>query len=551
MPRFFKNLIKKAPQKKPAPPAANGRNRPDPGQPPCSKEDLIKTPISTSLDSNLDTLKNILSHNNDVVFRRFRLGMGNQAEAAVIYVDGMIHKAIINNDIMKPLMLESRMAGNNTPGKGLLELIKDFTISVSEVREARSMDKVVAGVLYGDAALLVDGLDTALVMDVKGWNSRAVEEPQSEILVRGPREGFTETLRVNTTLIRRRLRSPNLVFEDLSIGRVSHTGVIMVYLRGIASTDMVAEVRSRLQRINIDGILESGYLEEFIEDSPYSPFPQVAHTERPDRVAASLLEGRVAILTDGTPFALIVPAEFITFMQSPEDYYERYMLGTAIRWLRYFTFAMSLLLPSLYIAVTTFHQEMIPTRLIISLAAAREGVPFPAFVEALIMEFTFEALREAGIRLPRAVGQAVSIVGALVIGQAAVQAGVVSPLMVIVVAITGIASFLSPAFNMAIAIRFLRFPMMILAATLGLFGVMVGVLAILIHLSGLRSFGVPYLAPLAPFHPGNMKDVAVRAPWWAMDRRPSETGSLNPRRQAPGMKPSKPDPGGKKGGERG
>ncbi|MHB8918628.1 MAG: spore germination protein [Desulfocucumaceae bacterium] len=551
MPRLFKNPFKKAPQKKPVPPAENGRNSPYPGQPQFSKEDLKKTPISASLDKNLDMLKNILSHNNDVIFRRFRLGMGNQAEAAVVYIDGMIHKVIVNNDLIKPLMLESRMAGINPPGKNLLDVVKNFIISVSDLKEARSMDKVVAGVLYGDVALLIDGLDTALVMDIKGWNSRAVEEPQSEVLVRGPREGFTETLRVNTTLIRRRLRSPNLVFEDLNIGRVSQTGVIMAYIRGIVHPDMVAEVRSRLQRIDIDGILESGYLEEFIEDSPYSPFPQVVHTERPDRVSASLLEGRVAILTDGTPMALIVPSEFMSFMQSPEDYYERYVLGTAIRWLRYISFAVSLLLPSLYIAITTFHQEMIPTRLLISLAAAREGVPFPAFVEALIMEFTFEALREAGIRLPRAVGQAVSIVGALVIGQAAVQAGVVSPMMVIVVAITGIASFVNPAFNMAITMRVLRFPMMVLAATLGLFGVMVGVLAILIHLSGLRSFGVPYLASLAPFHPGDMKDVAVRAPWWAMDRRPAEAGSLNPRRQAPGMKPSIPDPGGKQGGDGG
>jgi spore germination protein KA len=229
-------------------------------------------------------------------------------------------------------------------------------------------------------------------------------------------------------------------------------------------------------------------------------------------------------------------------MQSPDDYYERFFLGTAIRWLRYAAFAMSLLLPSLYIAITTFHQEMIPTRLLISLAASREGVPFPALVEALLMEFTFEALREAGIRLPRAVGQAVSIVGALVIGQSAVQAGIVSPLMVIVVAVTGIASFMNPTFSLAISMRLLRFPMMLLAGTLGLFGVMAGILALLIHLAGLRSFGVPYLASLAPFHAGDMKDVAIRAPWWAMDRRPQETGKENSRRQAPGLKPSPPEP---------
>ncbi len=501
-------------------------------------------PVASSLGQNLKILDSLLGRNTDIIFRRFRLGLAGREEAAVVYADGMIKTEAINGDIIKPLMLESRMAGLGAGRGNLPEFIKNSVLSASNVMEARTMDGVVNGVLYGSAALIIDGHDTALVIDSKGWISRGVTEPESEVLVRGSREGFSETLRVNTSMIRRRLRSPGLVLEDMNIGRVSRTEVTIAYIRNIADPALVEEVGRRLGRIDIDGVLESGYLEELIEDSPYSPFPQVLHTERPDRVAAALLEGRVAILTDGTPFTLIVPSEFISFMQSPEDYNERYILGTAVRWLRYLSFAASLLLPSLYIAITTFHQEMIPTHLLISLASAREGVPFPALAEALLMEFTFEALREAGIRLPRAVGQAVSIVGALVIGQAAVQAGVVSPLMVIVVALTGIASFINPAFNIALTMRLLRFPMMLLGATLGLFGVMAGILAILIHMSGLRSFGVPYLASLAPLHTGDLKDVAVRAPWWAMKKRPAETGKANPRRQPPGLKPSPPEPGG-------
>ncbi|MCL6477251.1 MAG: spore germination protein [Peptococcaceae bacterium] len=547
MSRLFKYLFKKAPHKKPAPTTPTGKNQPYSGRRAYNSGEPKQIRLSPRLDDNLNLLESILGRNTDVIIRRFRLGMAEQTGAAVIYVDGMVDKNVLNSNVMKPLMLESRKAGFSPAGENLLGLVRNFTVTVSNIRDTHIMDDVVTGILYGDVILLIDGQDTALILGIKGWSAREVTEPESEVLVRGPREGFTETLRTNTTLIRRRLRSPNLTFEDLHIGRVSNTVVTIAYIRGIASPELVDEVKNRLRRIDIDGVLESGYLEELIEDNPYSPFPHIFHTERPDRVAAALLEGRVAVLTDGTPITLIVPGEFITFMQSPEDYYERYILGTSIRWLRYIAFTISLLLPSLYIAITTFHQEMIPTRLLISLAAAREGVPFPALVEAMLMEFTFEALREAGIRLPRAVGQAVSIVGALVIGQAAVQAGIVSPLMVIVVAITGIASFMNPAFNIAITMRLLRFPMMLLAGTLGLFGVMAGILAILIHLAGLRSFGVPYLASLAPLHTGNLKDVAVRAPWWAIDRRPAETGKLNRRRQAPGQKPSPPAPGGRLG----
>ena len=543
--RLLKKILPKGPRRKPA--HTTGENKAKPtGNPGINtKDDLEKAPISPDLDVNLEFLKKIMGINSDVIFRQFQLTT-DFTRAAVIYVDGLADRNIINDNILKPLML-----GFNQNDGNLLDRVKNIGATVSDAKDARTMDQLVACILYGDVALIIDGQETALMFSIKGWASRGISEPQSEVLVRGSREGFTEDLRTNTTMIRRRLRSPNLVFEDLSIGRVTSTGVLIAYIKGIAEPQMVSEVKARLQKIDIDGVLESGYLEEFIEDSPYSPFPQILHTERPDRVAANLLEGRVAVITDGTPFVLLAPAEFITFMQSPEDYNERYIISTSIRWLRYIAFGISLLLPSLYIAITTFHQEMIPTRLLISLAAAREGVPFPALVEALALEFTIEALREAGIRLPRAVGQAVSIVGALVIGQAAVQAGVVSPLMVIVVAITGIASFMNPSFSIALTMRLLRFPIMLLAGTLGLFGVMVGVLAILIHLAGLRSFGVPYLASLAPLHAGDLKDVAVRAPWWAMDKRPTETGKQNPTRQSPAQKPSAPEPGRNKGGGRG
>lgn len=315
------------------------------------------------------------------------------------------------------------------------------------------------------------------------------------------------------------------------------TCIIVTYIEGLVEPSLVTEVNSRLSRIEIDGILESGYIEELIEDQPSSPFPQILSTERPDVVCGNLLEGRIAILVDGTPFVLIAPTTLFSLLQSSEDYYQRSLASTAIRWLRYFFTAMSFVLPSLYVALITYHHEMVPTSLLISMASSREAVPFPALVEAMIMEVTFEALREAGVRLPKQVGAAVSIVGALVIGQAAVQAGLVSAPMVIVVAITGIASFMIPHYIAGISIRLLRFPMMLLAGTLGLLGIMLGVIMAVVHLCSLRSLGVPYLSPVGPLRVQELKDTLVRAPWWMMDTRPKLLGEANPHRQAPGMKP--------------
>jgi spore germination protein KA len=306
----------------------------------------------------------------------------------------------------------------------------------------------------------------------------------------------------------------------MKIGSVSKTDVSIVYIKGIAKDEIVKEIRSRLDRIEIDSILESGYIEQLIEDQSMTTFPTLYHTERPDMVAGNLLEGRVAIVVNGTPFVLLAPTVFIQFFQSVEDYYGRADIATALRFLRILIFFISIIGPASYIAGTTFHQEMIPTQLLIAIAAQRETVPFPAFIEALIMEVAFEILREAGVRMPRAVGSAISIVGALVIGQAAVQAGIVSPAMVIVVAITAIANFATPAFAIAISARLLRFIFMVAAATFGFYGIMLGILLLAVHLTSIRSFGVPYLAPMAPLIPANLGDTIVRLPMWAQKTRP-------------------------------
>ena len=500
---------------------------------------LTNLPLNPSLDDNRRDLRSILGNSADLVFREFRVG-GENLRALLIYVDGLEDQKILSEGILRTMTLDLRKGGLPSPGASPIDLVKESALAVGEVCEVGTLGEVVDLVLAGNTGLLIDGWDRALIASVKGWSRRAIAEPEIESVVRGPREGFIECLRTNTALIRRKIRSPNLKIEHLNIGRLTRTDVAVVYIQGVANPKIVEEVRRRLNGIAVDGILESGYIEELIEDCPWSPFPQINHTERPDSLAGALLEGRVAIVVDGTPFVLTVPTVFVEFMQAADDYYERFHVAMLIRLLRWVFLNVALLLPALYVAILTFHQEMIPTPLLLSIAAAREGVPFPAMVEALIMEIFFEVLREAGVRLPRPVGQAVSIVGALVIGESAVRAGIVSAPMIIVVAMTGISSFLIPKFSAGISIRLLRFPLLLLAGALGLFGIMIGLLIILIHLCSLRSFGIPYLAPVAPMSPGSLKDTFIRAPWWKMNRRPRLIGYWHPIRQDPGQKPEPP-----------
>lgn len=505
--------------------------------------------VSAHLSENLIYLKKILGVDGDIVFRSFFLGNLRDTAAAIIYIEGMVDKTILNNNILKPLMFDATSQDRKHANGQIRELLLGSLLPMSGLKETGYMAMVISSILSGAVILMVDSLKEALIIDIRSYQQRAINEPPSEVTVRGPREGFTETLKTNVVLIRRHLRSPNLTFESFSLGRLTSTEVSLAYIKGIASPELVDEVKKRLKKIDIDGVLESGYIEDLIEDNPFSPFPQMHRTERPDRVAANLLEGRVAIITDGTPFVLVLPVEISSFLTAPEDYYERFILATAIRFVRYVSFVVSLFLPSLFIAITTFHQEMIPVRLLNSISASRQGVPFPTLVEGLLMEFIFEVLREAGVRLPRAIGQTVSIAGALVIGQSAVTAGIVSPLMVIIVAATGIASFTIPSYNLGISIRLLRFPLMLLAGTMGLFGVIIGLIIMTVHAMKLRSFGVPFMASLAPLHLSDLRDVFIRAPWWAMDERPVEMNKLNRRRQGRNQKPVPPGQGSKGGAD--
>ncbi|WP_456275296.1 spore germination protein [Bacillus sp. AK128] len=492
-------------------------------------KEQVKIPIKNQLNENIELLKKEFDKCADVVFRPLKVGTN---KGYLIFIDGLIDKVSIELHALHQLLSEVSIESLTA------EYLEQNIVSVNQVVESEEIGSIVKQILDGKTVLLVDQLTKALVLDAKGGVRRTVAEPETEASVRGPREGFTENIGVNTALIRQKLHSSDLKVIPKEVGTQTKTAVFIMYMENLAPPKLVEEVIERIDRIKIDGVLESGYIEELIEDSPWSFFPQIQNTERPDTVVGNLLEGRVSILVNGTPFALILPASFWQFIQASEDYYQRYHIAIFLRLLRVSLLFLALLLPAFYIAVTTYHQEMIPTNLLFSIASSREAIPFPAFVEAMIMEVAFEALREAGIRLPKVIGQAVSILGALVIGQAAVEAGIVSAPMVIVVSLTGIASFTIPRFNMAISIRLLRFPMMILAGLFGLFGIVIGSIILLTHLCKLRSFGVPYFGPLGPLKWSELKDVFIRVPWWDMQYRPEETTSDNLNREGENLKPS-------------
>lgn len=457
--------------------------------------------------SLVSALKQLMGDSPDIIYRTIAVG---PVPGIVVYIEGMAEprhliEAIFDSDA------ELRKTACSDRAE-LLKLLSERVIQEGKLDQTENVEEASLYLMSGSSLLILDGSDTALCVGTETLKQREVQEASSESVVRGPREGFTESLRNNTALIRRRIQNPLLRIREFRVGRATHTQLAVMYMEGKASPDVLRELYDRLDHLQLETVLESNYIEEMIQDKRYSPFPTVFNSERPDAIASALLEGRVAILLEGTPFVLVVPALFVQFFQSSEDYYQRGDFSSVIRLLRYICFTLALLTPALYIAITTFHQEMIPSNLLLSLIGQREGVPFPAFVEAVVMEVTFEILREAGIRLPKSIGQSVSIVGTLVIGQAAVEAGFVSAAMVIVVAVTAIANFALPAFNVGISIRLLRFGLMIMGASFGLYGIIIAMIMLGLHLCSLHSVGVPYMSTYAPFKPTNQKDALVRLP---------------------------------------
>lgn len=502
--------------------------------------DFSQTQLTTNLHKNLSLLQDILGNSSDVNIREFCFGNQGKTKALLIFIDGLVDTATINESILQTLMYKSRLINNS--GKVTNDSLKEIEqsmLSVGDIKRLNRVGDIIHNILSGNSALFIDNFCEAVIISTKGWETRGVQESKTDSVVRGPREGFSENLRTNTALLRRKIKNPGFIIESMTLGKKTQTDICLAYLTNVVNPRLIEEIKRRLEQIKADVILESGYIEQFIEDNPLSPFPSIASNEKPDVIAAKILEGRAAILVDGTPFVLTMPMVLIENFQSADDYYSRPYYASVVRIIRYIAFLVGILAPAIYVALTTYHQELLPTPLLITMASFREGIPFPAMIEALGMGVVFEILREAGIRLPRPVGQAISIVGALVIGESAVSAGLITAPMVIVVAFTAICSFVVPAlYDVQVIIRAI---LVVLAGFMGEFGVVIGLLGVLLHLCALRSFGTPYLSPLAPLKPSGLKDVFVRAPFWLMFNRSRDMDQRDPLRQAFRSMPQQPD----------
>ncbi len=465
--------------------------------------------ITGDIDDAVETINNIIGESDDIIQRDFLIG--KKLKATLFFVDGLCDSDSIEEDVIKPLIyfVDTEEYQKN---EDFLDYLNNEVITLSEIKKEKSLEKAILPLLSGETLLVVDGLKKMVLFKTRQFNQRSISEPDSEVVVRGPRDGFVETLHTNVVQIRKRIRDPNLTVQFGSLGRRAKSDIAILYIKGIANPNYIDEIRYRISCIDNDQVVDTGTLEQLIEDNVLSIFPQMLRTERVDKTVAALTGGQIVVFHDGSPLSLMAPVTFHMLFRSPEDYYDRWQIGSLVRLLRYIAAAIATFLPAIYIAMTSFHQGMIPTTLALSIAGSREGVPFPAFIEAIIMEGTLELLREAGVRLPRSVGQTIGIVGGLVIGDAAVRAGIVSPIMVIVVAITAISSFSLPAYNLSIALRIVRFFLMIAASFLGLYGIVIAYIFINIHLVGLKSFGTYYTTPFAPYKFAEWKDLIIRAP---------------------------------------
>ncbi|MCU6793316.1 spore germination protein [Paenibacillus sp. WQ 127069] len=478
------------------------------------KQSAPQTLISQSLSENSKIVQHIFTDCKDLILLPWSYGPGLEQAAMSVYLNTLVQDKTINDmkQVLQSLVPHEVGPASSVTAEDVKHFYANNGVSAQSATLLKEIEQAVDHILDGKLVIFFDHWNQALSYATQNNLQRQISEPIMEPVVQGPHLSTIENLDINIGLIRSLLKSPRLKFHYLTAGEESRRRFAYGYLDGAVNPETLNEFIKRISSIDREEILETSYLEDWLGEALLTPFPQLRYTERPDTAVAALLDGKIITMVNGTPTILLCPGLFFEFFTSSEDYYQNTIFTSLVRFLRIFAFLIALLLPSTYIALTTFHSELIPTVLLLAILDTREGIPFPAFAEALIMEFFFELLREAGIRLPRPIGSAVSIVGALVIGQAAIQAKIASPVMVIVVALTGIASFSLPQYSMSIAIRVLRFLFMILAATMGGIGIMIGILLSFLHLSSLRSLGQPYLGPIEPLDIRQLRDLFIMVP---------------------------------------
>lgn len=476
---------------------------------------LAEKTLSSSLAENIAVIDEIFA-DVDITRKKYIDNTRDKhVKYCIVYTDGVVDNAIIDENVIKPLMLSTVAFKDKDP----VETVIYEILQINETVETERFQEIIESVTYGDTALFVEGAAKAVLLNTKGFVTRPVEEPDNERNLSGPREGFTESLLKNLSFVRRKVRTADLKIKCVSLGRRTKTKTAVCYIEGIVNKDILAEVYRRLAKIDIDAVLDTNYITELVRDSRWSPFRATGYTERPDVVVGKMMEGRVAIFVDGTPTVLTVPYLFVENFQSSEDYYLSFFYTSFSRMIRILGFFLTITVPGFYIAIVAFHHEMMPLQLFISITAERQSVPLPAAVEALVMLFVFDIIRETGVRMPSNIGQAFSIVGALVIGQAGVEAQLVAAPMIIIIGLTGITSLLVPKMNASVI--YIRILLLIFSSAFGFYGLMLGISAVLIHILNLRSFGVPQVSLAGEFRYQSMKDTLPRSPWWEMIRRPS------------------------------
>jgi len=483
--------------------------------------------ISSDFKENLERIKQELNmpKNADIVIREFIVGMG--LKAFIVFVEGMADKIVINDFILRQLMNPDHFKGYKDGSP--VDYVMNQVLSINDVEKVKEYKKIISKILNGVTALFIDGCEEALLIESRGYEKRNIEKPSTESVVMGSQEGFTENLRTNITLIRRIIKNKDLITEIIPVGKTSNSNCAIMYLEGIVNPELVKEVKRRIKSINVDFVTGDGMIEQFIEDKPFQIIPQVLNTERPDRAASFIMEGQVVIIGEGVPFVNVVPVTFFAMFHASEDSFLRWPFGTAIRLIRILGLFFATLLPALYVSLILYHQEMIPTDLLVAFATARENVPFPTIIEVLILEISFELIREAGIRVPGIIGPTLGIIGALILGQAAVAANLVSPVLIIVVAVTGLGNFAIPSYSLATGIRLIRFGLILAGAFLGFYGV-----AAVLFIAGciacnMKSFGVPFLSPVSPVTRKN-PDIIARKPNFEQKMRPDYLNTQNQNR---------------------
>lgn len=473
--------------------------------------------VFENIQENINFINTLFKDSHDIIIKELYIGQPALL-GAIVYFDGMVDKEIIHDQIVRLDLLNTEELFKK--GSINIDIIRHKFSTVSEVTQSNTFKELIYFLLNGYTLMFVNFSKSALIINASNMNDRQIEEPSSEKTIKGPRDGFVENIITNITLIRRRIKDPNLAVEFINVGRRSQTSVAVVYINGLINSEFPKEIKKRILQIDTDGIIGSAQIEELIETHKWTIFPQVLSTERPDKATLQILEGRLAVIVDGTPFVSIFPTTFHMLLNSTDDHYERSIIVSIVRLVRYFSLFIGTTLPALYIALTAYHPGMLPTSLALTITGSRIGLPFPLFLEIFMMEASIDILQEAAIRLPRLLSQTISILGGLVIGQATVQAGIVSPIIVVIVSITAISSFAFPVYSVTLSIRIVRMLLIFSATFLGLYGIVMALLVILIHMASLEDFNIRYLSDYSPYDLQLLRDIVFKAPKSFITRRP-------------------------------